>query len=268
MLFLSFYFSTVNVIFVLQVRTLKSAKATKANIDAEVKILLSLKQEYKQKSGKDWAPVSVPSETAANLSNESDLLDKISKQGDIVRQLKTKKADKATVDQEVKILLQLKEDFKKSTGKEWKPNMKPAQNSGSGDNKSVDDLVKKVTEQGNIVRDLKANKAKKVKIISLYLLQFLIIRFQDEIDAAVKVLLQLKTDYKTLTGTDFPTAARTPSKPKETKVSKEKPAAPPAAVAVIIIFSNFYLASRILSSKVFFESGKLYLTAKCKEIIS
>jgi bifunctional glutamyl/prolyl-tRNA synthetase len=193
-----------------KVRKLKSEKAAKSVVDPEVKILLALKQEYKQKFGKDWVAGSASPKTVQNTSSnktESELLELIGKQGDIVKKLKGEKASKSDIDREVKTLLQLKDDFKKATGKEWKPNMKPETHDVSatpamGDNAGVsvskDALVERVTEQGNIVRELKAKKASK-----------------DEIDKALKILLSLKAEYKALTGTDFPVAGRTPAKPKE-----------------------------------------------------
>lgn len=79
------------------------------------------------------------------------------------------KAEKSVIDAEVKHLLQLKADFKNLTGKDWKPDMAPVTEtnscskeiSGKGDN-SKEALTTKITEQGNIVRDLKAKKAGKV----------------------------------------------------------------------------------------------------------
>jgi bifunctional glutamyl/prolyl-tRNA synthetase len=193
-----------------KVRKLKSEKAAKSVVDPEVKILLALKQEYKQKFGKDWVAGSASPKTVQNTSSnktESELLELIGKQGDIVKKLKGEKASKSDIDREVKTLLQLKDDFKKATGKEWKPNMKPethdvsatpAAGDSAGVSVSKDALVERVTEQGNIVRDLKAKKASK-----------------DEIEKALKILLGLKAEYKALTGTDFPVAGRTPAKPKE-----------------------------------------------------
>jgi bifunctional glutamyl/prolyl-tRNA synthetase len=162
-----------------KVRKLKSEKAAKSVVDPEVKILLALKQEYKQKFGKDWVAGSAPPKTVQNTSSnktESELLELIGKQGDIVKKLKGEKASKSDIDREVKTLLQLKDDFKKATGKEWKPNMKPETHDVSatpaaGDNAGVsvskDALVERVTEQGNIVRELKAKKASKVMINEL-----------------------------------------------------------------------------------------------------
>ncbi|XP_043513254.1 bifunctional glutamate/proline--tRNA ligase isoform X2 [Frieseomelitta varia] len=96
-----------------KVRHLKSSKAEKTIIDEEVKKLLSLKSEYKSVTGQDWKPSTTPVSTV--------LSEKIQKQGDKVRQLKETKADKSIIDQEVKILLHLKNNYKTLTGQEWKP---------------------------------------------------------------------------------------------------------------------------------------------------
>lgn len=88
-----------------KVRKVKSEKADKTVIDAEVKTLLALKAEFKQATGKDWvagaAPVAKPQESGAG--DVSSVLQKIAAQGDKVRDLKAKKADKATLDAEVKV---------------------------------------------------------------------------------------------------------------------------------------------------------------------
>ncbi|KAJ8944960.1 hypothetical protein NQ318_013108 [Aromia moschata] len=208
-----------------KVRDLKAKKADKAAVDAEVKTLLALKAEYKALTGKDWKPGTVPStetvQSPVSSGNEDALAARIATQGDKVRQLKAKKADKKTIDAEVKELLQLKADFKALTGKDWQPGMEqttqvsPPAGSGQGDSVK-ENLIVKVTDQGNLVRDLKMKKASK-----------------EEIDAAVKILLDLKAEYKKVTGTDFPAPAKTPSKSKENKASaapkekvvKQKPAA-------------------------------------------
>lgn len=74
--------------------------------------------------------------------------------------------------------MQLKADFKKATGKDWKPGMKPEQpvldttlnNSVTvpegADSKEI--LTEKITTQGNLVRDLKAKKANEVSCISKF----------------------------------------------------------------------------------------------------
>ncbi|XP_018579674.1 bifunctional glutamate/proline--tRNA ligase [Anoplophora glabripennis] len=209
-----------------KVRDLKSKKADKATVETEVKILLAYKADYKSATGKDWKPGTVAqppitAPTSINENEQNNLLIKIKQQGDKVRQLKAEKAEKSIIDAEVKQLVQLKADFKALTGKDWKPDMVPVtdtnsctkEESGKGDD-SKETLTAKITEQGNIVRDLKAKKASK-----------------DEVDAAVKILLDLKAEYKNVTGNDFPAATRAPAKTKDNKpdqkekVSKQKPAA-------------------------------------------
>lgn len=198
------------------VRTLKAGKADKSTVEAAVNILLALKAEFKSATGEDWKPnlkPSGPSATPAVPLASSDLDSRIIEQGDKVRKLKAEKADKAAVDAAVKILLGLKGDFKNLTGSEWKPGTVPTVSSAPStasepstmaDNK-VEALVAKVNEQGEKVRHLKSSGGSK-----------------DDVDAAVKILLSLKAEYKTLTGTDFPTAARTPKPAKATPQAKEK----------------------------------------------
>lgn len=90
-----------------KVRKVKAEKADKTVIDAEVKTLLALKAEFKQATGKDWvagaAPVAKPVSQESGAGDVNTVLQKIAAQGDKVRDLKAKKADKATVDAEVKV---------------------------------------------------------------------------------------------------------------------------------------------------------------------
>lgn len=175
-------------------------------------MLLALKSDYKALTGQDWKPGAAapptPTQTAPTppAGDANTLLIKIAEQGDKVRDLKTQKADKSTIDKEVKLLLGLKSDYKNLTGQDWKPGMKPVTVAPAGDSKET--LTTKITEQGNQVRDLKNKKAPK-----------------EQIDSAVKVLLDLKAAYKQLTGEDFPTPGRQSSgQPKPQKAAKQKPA--------------------------------------------
>jgi bifunctional glutamyl/prolyl-tRNA synthetase len=65
----------------------------------------------------------------------------------------------------VKILLALKADYKATTGQDWKPGAAPPapkqeeSSSGAQDPVVINDTI---VEQGNKVRDLKAQKAPKV----------------------------------------------------------------------------------------------------------
>ena len=205
---------------VFQVRELKSAKAEKATVDAEVKALLALKAEFKKATGQDWKPgMSLPAAAAPAPAAGGDgaaLSQQVAAQGDKVRQLKAAKADKATVDAAVKVLLALKADYKTATGQDWKPGAAPAPAApapaaapaaGSG---SGADLQAQIDAQGAKVRDLKSRKAAKA-----------------EVDAEVASLLALKKAFKELTGQD-PAASgggRTPKKPAaEKKPAEKKPA--------------------------------------------
>lgn len=205
-----------------KVRELKAAKADKATIDESVKILLSLKGEYKAATGKDWKPEATPKDTKEVKSNKPAMGDadslnkKIVEQGNKVRELKSAKADKATIDESVKILLSLKAEYKAATGKDWKPEATPkdtkeakdAKNSQNMPKKQDGDLNQKIADQGNKVRELKAAKAEK-----------------GTVDEYVKVLLKLKEDFKAAYGDEW-----MPSAPVEDKKKKAKaPEAPKAS---------------------------------------
>ncbi|XP_068259281.1 bifunctional glutamate/proline--tRNA ligase isoform X3 [Nyctibius grandis] len=192
------------------VRDLKAKKAAKEDIDKAVKQLLTLKAEYKEKTGQDYKPGNPPVsvteqssklETSGTLDSKS-LYDKVAEQGEVVRKLKAEKASKEQIDEAVKILLNLKAEYKQKTGQEYKPGNPPSAppcipsttlpSSVCCSNLAPCSLVDgkalydKVAEQGEVVRRLKAEKASK-----------------DEIDEAVKLLLSLKADYKEKTGQDY-----------------------------------------------------------------
>lgn len=189
------------------VRSLKTAKAGKTEVDEAVKTLLELKNKYKAAAGQDWKPgavtssstVSAPSDNAGSLDQD------IAKQGDLVRQLKAAKAAKAQVDEAVKILLELKTKYKAATGKDWKPDTTPAPAAAPARTGNASSLNQDINKQGELVRSLKANKADKTKI-----------------NEAVKTLLELKAQYKTATGQDWTATASpasTTTAPSSTPVS-------------------------------------------------
>ncbi|CAG2062813.1 unnamed protein product, partial [Timema podura] len=147
-----------------KIRTLKSEKADKNVVEAEVKELLSLKADYKVVTGEAWKPgAKVPDKMSG--PSEAELADKVAAQGDKVRKLKSEKADKNILDAEVKVLLSLKAEYKSVSGKEWKPapassnkTESPRLNSVSsvsanipaGDNQ-ISTLTQQITDQGNKV---------------------------------------------------------------------------------------------------------------------
>jgi len=187
------------------VRQLKANKADKATVKAAVDELLKLKTDYKNTTGKDYKPAGAEAPkqgqnpTPTELTGSVDLFDKVTAQGDLVRKLKSEKADKVTVKAAVDELLKLKKDYKKATGKDYKPAAagapKQSQNPAPTELTGSVDLFDKVTAQGDLVRKLKSEKADKVTV-----------------KAAVDELLKLKADYKKATGKDYKPAATGASK--------------------------------------------------------
>jgi bifunctional glutamyl/prolyl-tRNA synthetase len=188
-----------------KVRQLKTEKADKAAVDAAVAALLDLKAKYKAATGKDWkpgqsaAPTKPATPTANNVitPNEDKLNAEIIAQGDKVRQFKTEKADKATVDAAVATLLDLKAKYKAATGKDWKPGQVPSPAKPA--TPTANDVIlptefelnDEISAQGDKVRQLKADKADKATV-----------------DAAVAKLLELKAAYKSSTGKDWKPGAQ------------------------------------------------------------
>ncbi|XP_030371393.1 bifunctional glutamate/proline--tRNA ligase [Scaptodrosophila lebanonensis] len=189
------------------VRDLKAKKATKGEIDVQVKKLLSLKADYKAASGKDWKPgqeLIAPAVTSST-NDPATVNANIVKQGDLVRDLKSKKAAKGEIDSAVKVLLELKTQYKTLSGQDWKPGTTVAQSApvtkSEAANASVASVLAQISAQGDKVRELKSAKADKTII-----------------DAAVKTLLSLKAEFKQLTGSDWKPGTTAPSvTPKQEK---------------------------------------------------
>ncbi|XP_033861011.3 bifunctional glutamate/proline--tRNA ligase-like isoform X1 [Acipenser ruthenus] len=207
------------------VRKLKAEKAPKDQIDAAVKQLLALKVEFKQKTGLDYKPGMAPpspaptqtapatnpasSSPASSSPASSCPYETVAQQGELVRKLKAAKAPKDQIDVAVKQLLVMKADFKQKTGLDYKPDMAPptqtpptpspapsqtapasASKGSPADTPEAQALFSKIAEQGEQVRKLKAEKSPK-----------------DQVDAAVKSLLDLKAHYKTLSGAEYKPAS-------------------------------------------------------------
>ncbi|KAM4770860.1 LOW QUALITY PROTEIN: bifunctional glutamate/proline--tRNA ligase [Rhinophrynus dorsalis] len=181
------------------VRDLK-AKKDKEDIDAAVKLLLSLKAEYKQATGQDYkpgnGPVQTPSSSSSTTSSDDGkaIYNKVSEQGELVRKLKSEKAPKDQIDAAVKTLLALKAEYKQVTGQDYKPVSPPLVPTNSPPPTTTINcphasdimvLYNKVAEQGEVVRQL-TKKASK-----------------DQIDAALKALLNLKAEFKQSTGQEY-----------------------------------------------------------------
>lgn len=102
------------------------------------------------------------------------LYNKVAAQGDVVRELKAKKAAKEDVDAAVKQLLALKAVYKEKTGQEYKPGSPPAaaaaaapavSSPSSASPPGGRSLYDEVAAQGEVVRKLKAEKAPKVSVL-------------------------------------------------------------------------------------------------------
>uniref|UniRef100_A0A671N8F5 Bifunctional glutamate/proline--tRNA ligase-like n=1 Tax=Sinocyclocheilus anshuiensis TaxID=1608454 RepID=A0A671N8F5_9TELE len=188
------------------VRKLKTEKAPKEQVDAAVKQLLVLKAEFKQLTGQDYKPgmapptASPPKSAPSSDSSPTAIYGRVFDQGELVRKVKAEKAPKDQIDAAVMQLLALKAEYKQVTGQEYKPGVPPAGASPSApaqpvattpavsdsSDSSPKAIYDRVSQQGDLVEKLKTEKAPK-----------------DQIDAAVKELLSLKTEYKQQTGQEY-----------------------------------------------------------------
>ncbi|CAN9506862.1 unnamed protein product [Ophioblennius macclurei] len=192
------------------VRRLKAEMAPKEQVDVAVKQLLSLKAEYKQTTGQDYKMGAVVAQMPPppNIAH-GDLYDRVAQQGELVRRLKVEKASKDQVDTAVKQLLALKAEYKQQSGQEYKSGLQTPANltQTPTDHTSIQSaqLFSQVAQQGELVRQLKSEKAQK-----------------DQVDQAVKILLDLKSKYKTLTGDDYKPVSAAGATGGENKTRKER----------------------------------------------
>lgn len=189
-----------------KIRQLKNTKAEKNIIDEEVKKLLTLKSDYKIVTGQDWKPSILKTNVICKNENSVDKISKnIQEQGDKIRQLKSMKAEKSIIDEEVKKLLTLKAEYKLATNQDWKPSTIPITNNVIHKEDSADKILESIQKQGDKVRQLKEIKTDK-----------------SIIDQEVKILIDLKNNYKTLTGQEWKTINydTSPKKKKKEDTSK------------------------------------------------
>ncbi|CAL1534033.1 unnamed protein product [Lymnaea stagnalis] len=187
-----------------KVRDLKAAKAPKGDIDVAVKTLLNLKAEFKAATGQEWKQGSAPTASAPVAASPaanagSDIAEKIAAQEKKVQDLKKNKASKSKINTEEKALNQLKAEYKQASGSDWQ---QVKENSPSTDSSAATMTSKtespealalktKIDEQGEKVRQLKTSGGDKAAV-----------------EAEIKTLLSLKTQYKELTGEDLAAAGR------------------------------------------------------------
>ena len=163
-------------------------KELQLKINQEMQQLSNLKTKYKNKTGNEWTGIKNQNITKDILteSHAVRLYNEIQKQGDKVRQLKSSKAEKSVIDEEVKKLLALKSDYKSVTGQDWKPSTIPTTAVTNKEENSADKISESIQKQGDKVRQLKSSKAEK-----------------SVIDQEIKILLDLKNNYKALTGQEW-----------------------------------------------------------------
>ena len=207
-----------------EIRQLKANKAEKLLIEDKVKTLLAAKQKYKEVTGVDWTPSTVPtapaSSPAASSSNTdvNGVLSEIKAIGDEIRRLKSSKAEKSVIEEKVKTLLAAKQRYKETTGTEWTPSAAPmapiapmtvaAVTSQVPSDGNAGQLDQQIKEQGDRIRELKAAKKSKEDL-------------QPEIDK----LMSLKAEFKNETGNDWqpPSGPRPPKAvPGKSDASSEK----------------------------------------------
>ncbi|XP_061876691.1 bifunctional glutamate/proline--tRNA ligase isoform X5 [Entelurus aequoreus] len=196
------------------VRQLKTAKAPKEDVDKAIQKLLSLKAQFKEQTGLDYKPgmappTSLPASAAQSGDSAPCLHTRVAQQGELVRKLKAEQASKDQVEAAVKQLLSLKAEFKQATGEDYKPGAAPPVQKAAAPIQSAPasaaGLLDKVAEQGETVRKLKADKAPK-----------------DQVDQAVRTLLELKGEYKTLTGQEYKPVAAAGGEDKNRKERENK----------------------------------------------
>ena len=214
-----------------EIRELKARpnKPSKEELKPHIDNLLKLKTEFKNLTGEDWTPSSTSSsnqpksqqqstkqEQTSATSDANTILLKIQQQGDKIKELKTSKAPKDQWMPLVDALLKFKEEYKNVTGQEWKPGLIPSStpannasaavattssNTTKTSNSAEDELNRKITEQGDKIRELKARPTKPSK---------------EELKPHIDNLLKLKTEFKNLTGKDWtPSSTPASNQPKQ-----------------------------------------------------
>uniref|UniRef100_A0A8D0CJ94 Bifunctional glutamate/proline--tRNA ligase n=1 Tax=Scleropages formosus TaxID=113540 RepID=A0A8D0CJ94_SCLFO len=138
------------------VRKLKAEKAPR--IDAAVKQLLALKEEFKKLTGQEYKPgMAPPREAPVQFSpppvqtpcdSITRLYERVAEQGEVVRKLKAEKAPKDQVDAAVKqLLLELKAQYKALTCVEYHPVEAAGGGGGGSEDKSRKDRENKSEKQ-------------------------------------------------------------------------------------------------------------------------
>ncbi|XP_004365688.2 methionyl-tRNA synthetase [Capsaspora owczarzaki ATCC 30864] len=127
----------------------------------------------KSKTQQASSPQPAAGTAAAGSSSTGDvaaLTAKVDAQGNLVRKLKGEKADKAKIDAEVKVLLDLKSQLERATkaaaaaAPVAAPSAAPAASASAAPSATTKALEDQIAVQGNKVRDLKSQKADKAVV--------------------------------------------------------------------------------------------------------
>ncbi len=157
-----------------KIRKMKADKEDKTALKPEIDRLLALKNDYKSATGKDWKPGAHTSGGGGGAKDEmtevkyegggfteeqkkalagsaSKALDiKIKNCGDYIRKLKSEKAEKDKVLQEVEVLKFLKGLYKDKAGKEWAPESSGGEQAGKAkENKKPNNQQQQQQQQGD-----------------------------------------------------------------------------------------------------------------------
>ncbi|GAB6021105.1 hypothetical protein CHUAL_003738 [Chamberlinius hualienensis] len=173
-----------------KVRQLKAAKASKEEVTASVKVLLDLKAEYKQVSGKDWQPPQPPTNSPVA---QTTLKPQANKSSPSPAKSELSSKDKKTNENKEKALAQA--------------------NMSSG--VDATELKSNIDAQGEKVRQLKTGGGSPA-----------------DVEKAVALLLQLKGQYKELTGEDLTGGGKSKKGKKDKKTEAAKPEPIPKKNAV------------------------------------
>merc|ERR1712168_1560417 len=184
------------------------------------------KQQQQQQHQQPAATATAqPTQGHDNPAHEA-LYNAVTEQGNKIRNLKSAKADKATVLVEVEELKKLKAKYKEATGQDYvPPSAQPATTTSNNKmaptptsttptatlSPEAERVQGQIVQQGDKIRLLKADKASK-----------------DQLKPEIDALLKLKGEYKELTGSDY----QPPAQPKKNSQEK-KENTPPAPVVAL-----------------------------------
>uniref|UniRef100_A0AAF5PX60 Glutamate--tRNA ligase n=4 Tax=Wuchereria bancrofti TaxID=6293 RepID=A0AAF5PX60_WUCBA len=173
------------------VRSLKATDPKSDETKAAISKLLELKKQYKDRTGSEYKPglTITQKQVDVTMGNIEELYKQIEEQGNIVRTLKAANPKSEEAKAAIAKLLNLKQKYKEISGMEYKPKsilVTPSDNKLSNSAKCKETFAKKIAEQGDLVRSLKAKDAK-----------------SQEAKDAIAELLRLKKQYKDEFGEDY-----------------------------------------------------------------